>query len=48
MSKDNNKVKLDDGCWVYCKEYTNRWGQLMKASDYGYQFWKFRINKKGK
>ena len=27
--------------WVFCKQYINRWGKLMVAADYGYQFWRF-------
>lgn len=29
-----------DGC-IFVKEYTNRWGQLMRASDYGKQAFVF-------
>lgn len=49
MAKSGNKVEYDDaGFWVFCKEYTNRWGKLMVASEYGYQFWRFRVNKRKK
>ena len=40
-----NNVGVDkqpkDIRWVFCKQYVNRWGKLMIASDYGYQFWRF-------
>lgn len=35
-----NKQPKEKG-WVFCKQYINRWGKLMIASDYGYQFWRF-------
>ncbi|MBP1764104.1 MAG: hypothetical protein H6Q65_1162 [Firmicutes bacterium] len=47
----NNKEKRNaDGKtdWIFCKEYTNRWGQRMVAADYGYQFWRFPVNSKRK
>ena len=55
MEKDRKVVPIrkdiveDSGEWIVCKEYTNRWGQLMVASDYGYPYWRFRVgrNKKG-
>ncbi len=36
-----------DGNFVCVKEYTNRWGKLMKAEDYGKKAFCFFI-KKGK
>jgi len=35
----------EDG-YVYCTQYTNRWGQLMVASKYGYKAWRFRLKRK--
>nr|DAL98096.1 MAG TPA: hypothetical protein [Caudoviricetes sp.] len=32
--------------WVCCKQYINRWGKLMIASEYGYPYWKFIVNGK--
>ncbi|HHY28803.1 MAG TPA: hypothetical protein GX523_19060 [Desulfitobacterium dehalogenans] len=43
--KDQNEA---DGTWIYCKQYTNRWGKLMVASDYGYQFWRFKSKSRKK
>ena len=41
-----SKTDSDNNSWVFCKEYTNRWGKLMVAADYGYQFWRFRIKRR--
>jgi len=38
----------DNSVWILCKEYTNRWGQLMVAADYGYQFWRFKVKRRKK
>jgi hypothetical protein len=46
----NNDQKMDTNNgvqWVFCKEYTNRWGQRMVAADYGYQFWRFPAKRRG-
>nr|DAY45620.1 MAG TPA: hypothetical protein [Caudoviricetes sp.] len=29
--------------WIFCKSYTNRWGKLMVAADYGYTAWRFFV-----
>lgn len=44
--KDGKKEQKKGCSWVFCKEYTNRWGQLMVAANYGYQFWRFPIKSK--
>jgi len=48
--KTDTQKKTDNGDsnWIICKEYTNRWGQLMVAADYGYQFWRFKVNRRKK
>lgn len=50
MSNFSTKKKTNDEdfTWVICKEYTNRWGQLMVAADYGYQYWRFRVKRRRK
>lgn len=48
MNKTQEQFDSDDYVWVFCKEYTNRWGQLMVAADYGYQFWRFKIRRRRK
>jgi hypothetical protein len=32
--------------YVFCKEYTNRWGKRMVASEYGYDYWRLPIRNK--
>lgn len=45
--KSTNWIESDEVCqWVCCKEYTNRWGQRMIASNYGYKYWRFFIKSK--
>ncbi|EFB86253.1 hypothetical protein HMPREF1035_0094 [Veillonella parvula ATCC 17745] len=34
--------------WIFCKEYTNRWGKRMIASEYGYTCWRFWVPVKKK
>ncbi len=29
--------------WIFCKEYTNRWGKRMIAAEYGYTAWRFWV-----
>ena len=29
--------------WIFCKEYTNRWGKRMIASEYGHTAWRFWV-----
>lgn len=29
--------------YIYCKEYTNRWGKRMIAAEYGYAAWRFWV-----
>lgn len=41
QKKQQEQQDKDNSGWIICKEYTNRWGQRMIASDYGYQFWRF-------
>lgn len=46
--KKQNPSKFSDKCtdngnWVRCKKYINRWGQEMVAADYGYPYWCFLI-----
>ena len=44
-NKHNNNGKNNEskGKWIFCKQYTNRWGKLMVATEYGYQFWRFPV-----
>lgn len=30
---------------IWCTKYTNRWGQVMMASKYGYKAWHFLFKK---
>ncbi len=41
MKNEQKKLKEENNGWIICKEYTNRWGQLMVAADYGRPFWRF-------
>lgn len=38
-----NNMAPCDGIW--CTKYTNRWGQEMVASRYGYKAWHFWLKK---
>lgn len=29
--------------YIYVKVYTNRWGQVMDAANYGYKAWRFWV-----
>lgn len=42
-NKPDNKQtdQVSDSSVVWCTVYTNRWGKVMKASDYGYKAWRF-------
>ena len=31
----NGNGNFSDGVYVYVKQYTNRWGKVMRAADYG-------------
>lgn len=31
--------------WIFCKQYINRWGQLMVAANYGYEYWRFPVKR---
>lgn len=44
--KPNTNNNTSDDGYVYCKQYTNRWGQLMIASKYGYLCWRFPKKKR--
>jgi len=49
MDKEDKTKKnshSDECDVVFCKQYTNRWGKLMVATDYGYSYWRFSIKKK--
>ena len=35
-----------NGYWVTCKQYVNRWGKLMIAEEYGYDYWRFFVRTK--
>lgn len=40
---ENKKTNDATGHWVRVKQYINRWGQLMEATKYGYDYWTFFI-----
>lgn len=41
--KKKKKPNASKGHWVRVKQYINRWGQLMIAAKYGYEYWTFFI-----
>ena len=41
MKKKPKKHKPNGKPVRYVTEYTNRWGKVMKAKDYGYKAWPF-------
>ena len=45
--EEKKKFPNSDKCDViFCKQYTNRWGKLMIATDYGHSYWRFFIKRK--
>jgi len=50
MKNKDTKQKREEvnETWVTLDKYVNRWGQLMVAADYGYPYWRFKINNRRK
>lgn len=44
--KQKNLSEQINSGWVRVREYVNRWGKKMVASDYGYEFWTFFVKNK--
>ncbi|CQR75003.1 hypothetical protein [Sporomusa ovata] len=48
MNKKTNKTDKESSGWIFCKQYINRWGQLMVAANYGYEYWRFPVKRSNK